>query len=145
MHRSATSIVLITAATGALAAPTAPARAQTLWDGRRRVGGRHCLCFDWHSAAVLAKALKGHTARSTGSEIEHVDRSARGVLLTTALNNGPLTGNSINRDGRPAMPVFSGNVDEQRVLVVLHANSVQWVALLLETADDATACDASHK
>jgi len=58
MHRSATSIVLITAATGALAAPTAPARAQTLWDGRRRVGGA--------SLPVLRLAFRGSTCE--GSE-----------------------------------------------------------------------------
>src|SRR5688572_28040033 len=79
------------------------------------------------------------------SEIEHVDRGLRGIQLATTLSNGPLARNPVNRDGRPALPMFARNVDEQRVFIVLHADSMQRVAFLLETADRATAGDAPHE
>ena len=67
------------------------------------------------------------------------------VQLAPALCDGPLSRTSINGERSPALTMFIGDVDEQCVPIVLHANSVLRIAFFFKSAHRSTARDTTNE
>lgn len=67
--------------------------------------------------------MSGSDAASTATlgRIERPARAGRGIELGVSLGNSTSPGGSVDRDGGPAPAALVADVDQQRVVVVLHA------------------------
>jgi hypothetical protein len=87
---------------------------------------------------IVAKGKPVTGFLNSSSEVELPIRSLRGLELAVALSHRPLSRGSVDCHRRPCPAVLVGDVNEQRVPVVLDANAMLRVVLFLQAANHAT-------
>src|SRR5687768_12925593 len=79
------------------------------------------------------------------SDIQVTVRRLRCIRPTATLCDRPLPGRPVDRERGPALTVLPRDVDQQRVLVVLHANPVPGIPFFFQAAHDSTTGSAADE
>src|SRR6185312_8796219 len=81
-----------------------------------------------------SSASRRTDGRPSGVGVQALEGVSRRLALTARLRDGPAPGGAVDGENGPAAAVFVAEVHEQRVAVVLDAQTVGVVALLAEDA-----------